>query len=107
MRTLVLSAVLASPLIILSAYAAEEAVVRQKDKLFSREDLNLKQGDAIQFVNDDTVTHSISLKAPDGTSQSGTVQKPGESNRLTFDKSGDWRVLCLIHPKMKMSVHVQ
>lgn len=106
MRSFILPVIAASTLAFV-AHAAQDIVVTQKDKQFSSTDVSLKQGDSVNFVNDDTVAHNLSIKAPDGTSRLNALQKTGESTHATFDAPGDWRVLCLIHPKMKVAVHVQ
>ena len=101
-----LATVLSGSLVAISALAAENLSISQKDKQFSKEEVTLASGDAIDFVNNDNVTHNVSVKAPDGTSKTSSVEKPGETVHVAFDQPGDWRVLCLVHPKMKMTVHV-
>lgn len=86
---------------------AAEPVVGQKDKQFSQSEISVKKGDSIQFMNDDTVTHNISVKEPGGVNRPGIVQQPGVDTHLVFDKAGDHDVHCLIHPKMKMAIHVE
>jgi plastocyanin len=34
-------------------------------------------------------------------------QKPGSRTSVTFPMRGDFQVLCGIHPKMKLAVHVK
>ncbi len=82
-------------------------VVGQKDKQFSRDSITVKAGEAVAFSNDDTVTHDITVKQPDGTRRPGIVEAPGSTSEVTFDAAGTYEVRCLIHPKMKMSVHVE
>jgi plastocyanin len=89
-----------------SAWAATEIVVTQKDKMFSQDSATVKAGGKIKFVNDDTVTHDLTVKGPGGASKPGVQEKPGDEIELTFDESGVNEVRCLIHPKMKMSVEV-
>jgi cytochrome c peroxidase len=89
-----------------AAYAAE-TTIGQKDKQFSKASITLKKGDKLHFTNDDSVTHDISVKDPDGHKKPGIIQKPGDQTDLTFDQAGDFTVMCLIHPKMKMTVQVQ
>jgi cytochrome c peroxidase len=87
-----------------SAWAATEIVVTQKDKMFSQESATLKVGAKIKFVNDDTVTHNLTVKGPGGNTRPGVQEKPGDEIELAFDEAGVSEVRCLIHPKMKMSV---
>jgi plastocyanin len=81
--------------------------VGQKDKQFSKDSISIKQNDVVTFTNDDTVTHDISVREPDGSRRPGVMEPPGSTTQITFDKLGDYEVRCLIHPKMKMSVHVE
>jgi len=87
------------------ALAATEIV--QKDKQFSEQAISVKSGDKVRFVNDDTVTHNITVVEPNGESRSGIVQKPGETSDVQFGAEGIYEVRCLIHPKMKLSVEVR
>jgi cytochrome c peroxidase len=87
-----------------SAWAATEIVVTQKDKVFSQDSAKLKVGEKIKFVNDDTVTHNLTVKGPSGSSRPGVQEKPGDEIELSFDETGVSEVRCLIHPKMKLSV---
>jgi cytochrome c peroxidase len=87
-----------------SAWAATEIVITQKDKAFSQDSAAVKVGEKIKFVNDDTVTHNLTVKGPSGTARPGVQEKPGDAIELAFDEAGVSEVRCLIHPKMKMSV---
>ncbi len=78
--------------------------VDQKDKQFSAESLNVKVGEAVTFTNSDPVSHDLSVKDPDGSRMMGAMEKPGDQLQVTFDKAGQYKVQCLIHPKMKMTV---
>jgi len=64
-------------------------------------------GDKLTFNNQDDVTHNITVKggADDDADDLG-LQKPGKSVSYTFDAKGAYRVICSIHPKMKMTVNV-
>jgi cytochrome c peroxidase len=90
-----------------STAAIAATTITQKDKTFSQESVTAKLGEKIKFVNDDNVTHNITVKTPGGTTKPGVQEKPGEEIELTFDETGVYDVRCLIHPKMKMSVEVK
>jgi plastocyanin len=98
MRAAVAAAVLLPALAL-----AAEPTVGQKDKQFSEAALKIKAGQAVKFVNDDTVAHNITIKSPDGASNLG-LQKPGAELSHSFEKIGEYEVRCGIHPKMKMAV---
>lgn len=87
------------------SHAAETVV--QKDKQFSVETMMVAAGESVTFTNADQVTHDITVKKPDGSSLPALMQKPGDSAAIKFDQVGSYRVLCLIHPKMKMSVEAK
>ena len=89
----------------LAAWAAQ--TVSQKDKQFSTDALTVKAGKSVTFSNDDQVTHDITVTKPDGSTTPGVMEKPGDHATITFDKPGQYKVWCLIHPKMKMIVTVQ
>lgn len=90
-----------------ASLAKAEQVIDQKDKQFSQDAVTVKAGDSVSFTNSDQVSHDLSVKNPDGSRQSSTMQKPGDKLSITFDKLGSYQVQCLIHPKMKMTVTAQ
>lgn len=94
-------------LMIAAAASAAPTTVSQKDKTFDPEQLTLPAGGSLHIVNDDTVVHNVQVAAPDGTNQNLGVQKAGDAVDFAFDKAGDYKVHCGIHPKMKLAVHVQ
>lgn len=100
-RSILIGAVLG-----VSTAAIAATTITQKDKTFSEERVTVKVGDKIKFVNDDNVTHNLTVKAPNGATKPGIQQKPGDEVELAFDAVGVSEVRCLIHPKMKMSVEV-
>ncbi len=96
------------PLALAAALPARaDQSIDQKDKQFSQDAVTVKAGEAINFTNSDQVTHDLSVKNPDGSRMSSAMQKPGDATKVTFDKPGDYKVQCLIHPKMKLMVTVQ
>ena len=96
----------ASLLALASAPRAEEIVIGQKGKTFSRIEVVLKKGDSIVFVNDDAVTHSVFSRSP-GFAFNLKVQKPGEQKVIVFERPGVASVRCAIHPKMELTVKVE
>ena len=88
-----------------SPAVAGERTIGQQHQKFSEEAVNLKSGDSIKFVNDDNVAHNVMSAGPGGSKNAG-LQKAGDSTTIVFDKAGEYRIHCGIHPKMKMSVKV-
>jgi plastocyanin len=87
-----------------AAYAAEHTI-GQKGKVFSKPDITIKIGDALVFVNDDTVPHNVMSMDPQNKFNLGSL-RPGSSTPVTFKAAGDFNVICAIHPTMKMHVKV-
>jgi plastocyanin len=103
-RVVLCSAVLGWAAAVSSAVAAE-ITVGQKNQHFSEETVSLKVGDTIHFVNDDNVAHNVMSSGAGGSKNAG-LQKAGDSTSIVYDKAGEYRVQCGIHPKMKMTVKV-
>jgi len=67
--------------------------------------MTVKKGEAVTFLNDDTVPHNI-LSTAKGNEFNLGSQAPGSSTDVTFKESGEVTVICAIHPRMKMTVKV-
>jgi plastocyanin len=91
----------------LSAGAALAAnlTITQKGRLFSSESIAIKKGETLTFVNDDSVSHNI-LSTSRGNEFSLGLQRPGAATDVTFKEAGEALVICAIHPRMKMTVHI-
>ena len=92
---------------IATAAVAAATTISQKDKTFSQDSVTVKAGEKIKFINDDNVTHNLTVKTPGATTRQGVQEKPGDEIELGFDEAGTYEVRCLIHPKMKMSVEAK
>ena len=99
--------IVAGILIALPLAAQAGQTVDQKDKQFSQAVVTVKTGEAVNFSNSDEVSHDLSIRNPDGSKMMSRLERPGEQASVTFDKTGDYKVQCLIHPRMKMVVTVQ
>jgi plastocyanin len=84
---------------------AANLTITQKGRVFSSESITVKKGEAITFVNDDTVPHNI-ISSSKGNEFNLGSQPPGASTDVTFKEAGDVQVICAIHPRMKMTVKV-
>jgi cytochrome c peroxidase len=107
MDKMICRAAFAGLIVGLSTASIAATSIAQKDKAFSVENVAIKLGERLRFVNDDTVTHNITVKTPGGESRPGILEKPGDEMELAFDEAGTHQVRCLIHPKMKLSVDVR
>ena len=87
-----------------TALAAERSIM-QKGKVFSEQQISIKKGDAVLFVNNDSVAHNVFSISPGNEFNLGS-QLPGVATPVTFNAVGDVVVTCAIHPRMKLTVKV-
>ena len=81
--------------------------VSQKGREFHPGEMTIKRGETVQIVNDDgDLLHHAYIDAKEFSFDSGD-QQPGSRTDITFPVAGRFDVLCAIHPKMKLEVHVQ
>ncbi len=85
---------------------AAEFKVDQHDLRFEPEALTIKVGDFVRFTDSDRITHNITIVNPDGTSEDKGMSTFSEHIVVQFDKPGTYRVICRIHPDMKMTISV-
>lgn len=87
--------------------AVPQYSISQKGREFRPGEISIKRGDTIQIVNDDgDLLHHAYVKSQKFSFDSGD-QEPGSKTNVTFPVVGDFDVLCAIHPKMRLQVHVQ
>jgi len=86
------------------AFAATE-VIHQQGRVFSAESVTARKGEALTFLNDDSVPHNI-MSVSKGNEFNLGSQPPGSSVDVTFKQAGEVTVICAIHPRMKMNVKV-
>jgi plastocyanin len=84
---------------------AADLTISQKGRMFSSENVTIKKGETLTFLNDDSVPHNI-LSTSKGNEFNLGSQPPGGSTDVTFKETGDVLVICAIHPRMKMMVKV-
>jgi plastocyanin len=84
---------------------AANLTITQKGRVFSSEEVTIKKGGTLTFLNDDSVPHNI-LSTSKGNEFNLGSQAPGASTDVTFKEAGDVLILCAIHPRMKMTVKV-
>ncbi len=90
-----------------ASFAIGPYIVSQKGREFTPKEFILKRGEAITIVNDDgDLRHHVYVAADSFTFDSGD-QEPGSRTNIAFPVSGNFEVLCAIHPKMKLIVKVQ
>ncbi len=70
---------------------------------FSPNPVEVKVGETVTWVNDDSGRHTVTSK--DGVFDSGMMGK-GQSFSYTFDKAGEYPYYCTLHPNMVGTVAV-
>ena len=91
----------------LAGVAGAQYIVSQKGREFRPHEITLNRGETITIVNDDAdLRHHAYIDADNFKFDSGD-QEPGSRTNITFSVAGTFDVLCAIHPKMKLTVHVQ
>jgi plastocyanin len=87
--------------------AEPQSTISQKGREFHPGEVTIKRGETIRIVNDDgDLLHHAYVDSAKFSFDSGD-QKPGSVTPITFPVAGDFDVLCAIHPKMLLTVHVQ
>lgn len=90
-----------------AALSSTVKVVLLKGRHYEPMDLFLRRGDAITLVNgEDNAVHHAFIEADRFSFDAGD-QQPGSQATLKLAESGDFVLQCGIHPKMKLTVHVQ
>lgn len=87
------------------AVAADTSIL-QRNQAFSQADVSISVGDTVKWGNADPFNHNISIRGG-GVDTSLGIQKPDQVLSYKFDEAGAFTIICKIHPRMKMSVHVQ
>jgi plastocyanin len=89
-----------------SAPSAQPYRVSQKGRAFQPGELLIQRGETVQIVNDDgDLLHHAYVDSEHFSFDSGD-QEPGSKTDVAFPVAGTFSVLCGIHPKMKLIVHV-
>jgi plastocyanin len=86
---------------------ASSTTIAQSGQRFSEKSADLKPGDALNFSNQDDVSHNITVVNDEDDATDLGLQKPGETVTYTFDRAGRFKVRCSIHPSMKLTVTVK
>ena len=85
---------------------ATEIDIDQVGQRFSRPSLALQIGSIVRFLNQDDVTHNISIINEHNDAIDEGLQRPGQNIVVLLDKNGRFTVRCSIHPRMKMVISI-
>jgi plastocyanin len=81
--------------------------VSQAGRLFRPAEITIKRGEVVELLNDDgDLLHHAYIDSDRMNFDSGDL-RPGARTSIKFSVAGDFLVLCAIHPKMKLVVHVK
>lgn len=69
--------------------------------------MTIQAGDSVNFLNNDNVSHNITVFDSAGNAQDGGIQAPGRPISITFPKPGNYAVRCSVHPRMRMEIKVK
>ena len=90
-----------------AAIAGPQYIVSQKGRQFRPGEITINRGETVEIVNDDgDLRHHAYINSDKFRFDSGD-QEPGSKTKITFPVAGNFNVLCAIHPKMKLVVHVK
>jgi plastocyanin len=67
-----------------------------QDFSFIPEKMEIKAGDEVTWINKDSTPHAVIL---DGIFDSGAIES-GKSIKYKFEKTGEYKFKCTIHPTM-------
>ena len=87
--------------------AQSQFVISQKGREFRPGTIAIKRGGSVQIVNDDLDLRHHAYVDSDAFKFDSGDQEPGSKTNIVFPIAGDFEVLCAIHPKMKLTVHVK
>ncbi len=88
------------------AFAQVLPLISQKGREFRPGEVTVKRGGSVQIVNDDADLRHHAYIDSDNLKYDSGDQEPGSKISIGFPSAGDFDVLCAIHPKMKLTVHV-
>ena len=91
----------------LGVVAQSQFMISQKGREFRPGTITIKRGDSVQVVNDDLDLRHHAYVDSDTFKYDSGDQEPGSKTKISFPVAGDFDVLCAIHPKMKLVVHVK
>ena len=104
MRSLAVLVLVISAGLSAGALAANQ-MIHQQGRVFGPDNISVRKGEALTFVNDDTVPHNI-ISTSKGNEFNLGSQSPGASTDVTFNTVGETLVMCAIHPRMKLTLTV-
>jgi plastocyanin len=97
MKKLLVALLLLSP----SLAMADQTII-QKGRRFNPGEVTIRRGESLIFTNNDEFIHQVYAEDLFDSEE----KAPGENLTEGFTNAGTFEVRCHIHPKMKLTVHV-
>jgi plastocyanin len=86
-----------------------EVRVRLDGFAFDPEELTIAAGTKVTFLNADSATHTVT-EGTDGVAADGAFMNDelaaNQATSQTFDEPGTYRITCLLHPSMNLTIVV-
>src|SRR3989344_6088742 len=79
-------------------------IIKIKNFKFKPTDLTIKEGDLVQFVNEDSSAHTTTTNNGEFDSE---ILQQRDTYIHTFLKKGDYSYFCKLHPSMKVNIKVE
>jgi plastocyanin len=85
---------------------AATITLHDADMMFVEETITAHVGDVLSIENSSHMGHVIVVHDGDATTNLGS-QKVGQTLTYTFAHAGEYKIVCPIHPKMKITIEVK
>jgi plastocyanin len=82
--------------------------IKVGNNFFSPEKKTVKRGTKVRFKWEGGALHNVTKrKGPGGKIASKTTKKSGVNYTKTFKRKGTYKLICTIHPSMKLKLKVR
>ena len=107
--TIMITALFLSMTLAAQAYAAEIQMGYEGNLVFEPNEVTVKAGDTVTFVNNALPPHNIIVDGRADLSRESLMFSPGETQEIVFADAGDFNFKCAPHEGagMKGVIHVQ
>jgi len=107
--TIMVTALFLSMTLAAQAYAAEIQMGYEGNLVFEPNEVTVKSGDTVTFVNNALPPHNIIVDGRADLSRESLMFSPGETQEIVFADAGDFNFKCAPHEGagMKGVIHVE
>ncbi len=107
MRTLIAALLVAGLAAAAAPAPAATRSVRLLDNRFAPASLTVRAGDAIVFRNAGQAPHNVVTTGRPPQRFASPLLRSGQSYRRTLTRAGRYRLVCTLHPGMRMTLRVR